>query len=351
MNILKGAPVIAAMLWTAVASAQGPISVIIDSKPIAFSDTPPREVNGRVLVPLRGVFEQMGAYVHWTDATQTVDVTKGDKSIRLRVGDQFASVDGQNINLDVPAKLIGGSTMVPLRFVSEAMGADVDWNPTAHAVIITTVNANAYNPPVVINNPPTQTQTQTNTYTLRHSTLGVNSVIPVTLDNALSSSSSRPGDTFTATVDTRGTDNYAGLPQGTRVEGHVVMARPRAGNDPGVLQVAFDRLRMPDNYAINIDGALSALDNNSVTRDNNGVLQANPSKVNKDNAMVYVGYGAGAGAVIGLLTKGNVLTDAIVGGALGFLFHSIQKNQQKPSDVQLNTGTQMGVRLNQAVSF
>jgi hypothetical protein len=367
MNTLTGrVPLVAAMaMATAICGAQQLISVSIDGQPVMFNDTQPRQIGGRVLVPLRGVFEQMGAYVHWTDATQTVDATKGNTSVRLRIGDSIANVNGQNIPLDVPARLIGGSTMVPLRFISEALGANVDWREQAHAVIITT--ANAMNMPsqqtVVVNNPPpTQTvivppptqvitQTTTQTYTM-HASLGVNTVIPVTLNDPLSSDQSRNGDPFTATVVTNGQNNYGGIPAGTRIEGHVVMARPLTGSDPGVLQLAFDRMRLPDGNSQNIDGSLTSLDNNSVTRGENGVMTAKNGKGNKSGDVpVYVGAGAGAGAVIAVLTKGNVLTDALVGGALGLLFHELQKNQSSPRNVTLASGTEMGVRLNQPVNM
>ena len=72
-----------AVVMTCACWAQQRISVIINGQPVAFNDTTPRQVDGRVLVPLRGIFEEMGAFVHWTDATQTVDATLARLAARI----------------------------------------------------------------------------------------------------------------------------------------------------------------------------------------------------------------------------------------------------------------------------
>jgi len=360
MSISKGKTALIAVVTTlsSVGFAQG-IAVNIDGHPVNFSDTTPREVNGRVLVPLRGVFENLGANVDWNSSTQTVDANKGDTSVRLQIGNSMATVNGKNVYLDVPPRIIGGSTMVPLRFVSESLGADVDWQAQNRTVFITTAEA-MNNPNYVRRNTERrivrrqerreQREVRRQRNTLR-TALRANSVIPVSLDDPLSSSESRSGDRFSATLRTEGQNEYAGLPQGTRIEGHVVMARPRSGNEPGVLQLAFDRVRLPDGYTEKIDGTVTGLDANSITRGDNGILQAKNGARKKGDTMVYVGYGAGAGALLGILTKNNILTTTVVGGALGLLVDQLQKNQRQPRDVNLSTGTQMGVRLEQPLEF
>src|SRR5688572_27475993 len=102
-----GLVVMSSSLW-----AQG-IAVTIDNQPVRFSGMGPRSVNGRVMVPLRGIFEALGAYVSWQSATQTVGATKGDVELSLRIGERIASVNGRDVLLDVPAQIINGSTMVP----------------------------------------------------------------------------------------------------------------------------------------------------------------------------------------------------------------------------------------------
>ena len=117
-------------------SAQS-IDVTLNGNPVQFSGTQPIVVQGRVLVPLRGVLEEMGANVDWNAETQTVFARKNDKSIQLPIGSLTATINGQTVKLDVPAKVIGGSTMVPLRFLSEALGATVSWDNASRTVIIT----------------------------------------------------------------------------------------------------------------------------------------------------------------------------------------------------------------------
>ena len=99
-------------------------------------DTPHIIDNGRTLVPMRAIFEALGAGVNWDGATNTVTASVGDTEIQLVIGGK-AFKNGASVDLDVPAKLYEGRTMVPLRFVSEALGASVDWDGSTQTVIIT----------------------------------------------------------------------------------------------------------------------------------------------------------------------------------------------------------------------
>src|SRR5579862_5741474 len=86
------------------ASAQsftGAVQVTVDGNPVAFSAAQPQVMGGRVLVPLRGVFEQLGADVEWDQDSQTVTVVGGGRNIKLRIGSFDASVDGRVVSMDV----------------------------------------------------------------------------------------------------------------------------------------------------------------------------------------------------------------------------------------------------------
>lgn len=111
------------------------VRVFVDSRPVGF-DVPPQIAAGRVLVPLRGVFEQLGATVGWDDQTQTVLAQRGATSVTLQIGDTQAMINGRPAPMDVPAMLVGGRTMVPLRFVSQALGANVNWDANTSTVAI-----------------------------------------------------------------------------------------------------------------------------------------------------------------------------------------------------------------------
>ncbi|HLW49238.1 MAG TPA: copper amine oxidase N-terminal domain-containing protein [bacterium] len=122
-----------------IVAAQTPapyVKVFIDGSPVALSQ-PPVMARGRVLVPLRGVFERLGATVTWDALAQTLLAQRGATTVSLHVGATQAFVNGQAQYLDAPPMLIGGSTMVPLRFVSQALGAAVTWDAAASAVQIT----------------------------------------------------------------------------------------------------------------------------------------------------------------------------------------------------------------------
>lgn len=95
-------------------------------------------VEGRTMLPLRSIFETLGAEVEWISSTKTVIATKGSTKVVLKVNSKQAVINGQTKTLDVPAKLINGKTMVPVRFVSEALGAKVDWNAKKNEVTIAT---------------------------------------------------------------------------------------------------------------------------------------------------------------------------------------------------------------------
>ena len=113
------------------------IRVTIDGKYVDFDVLPILE-DGRVLVPMRKIFEKLGAVIEWADETATVTATKGETVITLKIGDKVAHVNGEALKLDVPAKVVDGRTLVPIRFISESLGYDVSWDGLNQLVIIKT---------------------------------------------------------------------------------------------------------------------------------------------------------------------------------------------------------------------
>jgi hypothetical protein len=100
---------------------------------------PPITQAGRVFVPLRGVFERLGASVVYADGQ--INATGNGRSISLHIGSTQATVDGQPQTIDVAPFIIGASTYVPLRFLSESLGANVDWDDADSLVAITLASA------------------------------------------------------------------------------------------------------------------------------------------------------------------------------------------------------------------
>ena len=125
------------MKTSAVSTPQGndPIQVFINGKKVVF-DTMPVIQNSRTLVPVRAIFEGLGATVGWDPATYTVSSTKGNQSLSLSIGKTNATVDGKTVVLDVPASIMNSRTMVPLRFISEAYGNKVDYNVVGGVAVI-----------------------------------------------------------------------------------------------------------------------------------------------------------------------------------------------------------------------
>ena len=112
------------------------IKVVIDGKEQTY-DVMPVIVKGRTLVPLRGIFETLGANIVYTDGTKRVTATKGDTVVKLKIGNEEAYINQTPVTLDVEAQIISDRTMVPVRFVSEALGADVKWISDTKTVDIT----------------------------------------------------------------------------------------------------------------------------------------------------------------------------------------------------------------------
>lgn len=112
------------------------IKIVYQGKILAF-DTEPQSEDGRVLVPMRFLLEQMGADVDWDNDTQTATVKKGDDIVSFTIDDEIAVVNNSRKAMDVPAQLINNKTMIPLRFLSEELGFNVDWDGERNMVIIT----------------------------------------------------------------------------------------------------------------------------------------------------------------------------------------------------------------------
>jgi hypothetical protein len=132
----------------ALPAGAAPINVVINGQTMNF-DQPPVEHGGRVFVPLRGVFETLGASVVY--ANGVINATGNGKTISLKVGSNQAIVNGQTQYLDVAPFMVGGRTLVPLRFVAQALGAGVNWDANTNSVIINGGGGGNPPPPPVAN--------------------------------------------------------------------------------------------------------------------------------------------------------------------------------------------------------
>lgn len=111
--------------------------VRINDKLIKFSDQYPIIIDGRTLIPIRAVSENMGAKVDWDGSRQCAVIKKDGKTIELYIGKNTAYVNGKAVDLGVPAQMINNRTLVPLRFVAEQLNVAVEWDGDTRTVEIT----------------------------------------------------------------------------------------------------------------------------------------------------------------------------------------------------------------------
>ena len=114
------------------------IKILLDKLILDFSDQNPILEDGRVLVPMRAIFEALGATVEWDEETRTITARKGDTIITLQIGKNEIVKNGETVELDTKAQIMNDRTLVPLRAVSESFDNKVEWNGEEKTVTIVT---------------------------------------------------------------------------------------------------------------------------------------------------------------------------------------------------------------------
>lgn len=118
------------------------ITVTVDGEAVVF-DAQPEMVNERTMVPMRAIFEKLGAEVSWDQPTQTVTAVTADKTVVATVGEMSMFVNGEEKVMDVAPYIKEERTYVPARFVSEALDCKVDWDQENYTVIINSLTVDA----------------------------------------------------------------------------------------------------------------------------------------------------------------------------------------------------------------
>lgn len=129
--------VVLAALMLSVAAFASDISVTLNGEAIDFADQAPTIIDGRTLVPLRAIFEALGATVEWDQETKTVSSELDGVSIKLTIGENSLYRNGEAVELDVAGQILNGRTMVPARAIAEAYGVGVEWDTVTRTVILT----------------------------------------------------------------------------------------------------------------------------------------------------------------------------------------------------------------------
>ncbi len=111
------------------------INIVVNGEALAGS-VPPIIEQDRILIPVRSLAEQLGAHVEWLAAENKVMINKDQDSLELTINEPSAEINGEKINMEVPARIIKNRTYVPLRFISEALHAQVTWMPQERTALV-----------------------------------------------------------------------------------------------------------------------------------------------------------------------------------------------------------------------
>ncbi|MGN1319021.1 MAG: copper amine oxidase N-terminal domain-containing protein [Lachnospirales bacterium] len=120
------------------------VSVTLNGELVEFDNAYPTVVNNRTLIPLRGLFEKMGYEIGWDANLKAAILTKGGSKISIRSEKKYIIVNNIQKSIDVPAQIINGWMMIPLRAVADATGAEVKWNANSKVAEIITNSGAEY---------------------------------------------------------------------------------------------------------------------------------------------------------------------------------------------------------------
>lgn len=121
------------------ASANNDIKVLLDGKPITF-DVPPQIINGRTLVPMRAIFEALGAQVEWDENSKTIGAFKDSTIIIMTINQGTYLKNEDLLVFDVAPQIVNGRTLVPVRAIAECFDCDVTWDNASRTVFINSSN-------------------------------------------------------------------------------------------------------------------------------------------------------------------------------------------------------------------
>jgi hypothetical protein len=308
--------------------------VTLNGQPLATS-VPPTVENGRTLVPMRDIFEALGATVVWNPGDQSIVAQRESTRVALQIGNRTAHVDGRNVWLDQAPVIHNGSTLVPLRFVSEALGAQVAWDNSRRLVSITT----SY-----------QANNNSGTQVADIISVPAGAVVPVTLDSELSSETARKGDAFWVTVKSNNLGDSE-FPPGTQIKGVVTDVSRKTNTQSGAISVDFRGIKLPNGQRDRIQGSLISLDKDDVQQTSTGRIVAKTKADDGVNTKTVL-IGAGAGYILGHVVLGqNSVLSGVIGALGGYLYGKHQGNRVRPQEAVIPQGTELGVRLDEAVNY
>lgn len=171
---------------SAVYGGEKSISLQINGSEIS-AEVPPTVIDGRTMVPVRAIFEAVGANIDFDAETKTITAKKGDATVNMTVGAKVATVNNKEVQLDAPAVIVNGRTLAPARFVAETFGYTVQWD--------------AENKIVKINGKESSTETTTETTTVTTTETSTETTTETTTKATATSSSKKYYDEYSDVLD------------------------------------------------------------------------------------------------------------------------------------------------------
>jgi len=332
---------IAAIAALAALSNADPISVRVNGQMVQFDGTTPHMMGGQVIVPIRNIVEAAGGTVDWNPADKTVTAQEAGIKIEVQVQSQTVKVNDAERSANGPIHIENGWTMVPARLLADCLGATVEYDDqTSVLSLITNGTTSEVTPSTSDLTPSTTNVTPvpeaTNTPPPPDMTYQpVGSALKAKLDTQLSSSSSYVGQAFTATIDTGGSSDYNGLPDGTTVKGHVTFVQAMQDGIPGVLGITFDQINLTDGRTQSISASPIDADADIQTGDDGRWIATPDGKLRSD--LMFVGNGTTSGVLVSLQPDGSSVTQEQINMAL--------PDRGEPTEVVLDSGTLLGIRV------
>lgn len=127
LRLMMSVMLILSFMLSPMALASDGIKVLVNGEFVQF-DVQPQVIDDRTMVPLRAIFEKLGAQVDWDSHTQTLTATRDDIVVVSTIGDKIMYINGGARTMDVAPAVINGRTLVPVRFVAEAFDCYVEWD-------------------------------------------------------------------------------------------------------------------------------------------------------------------------------------------------------------------------------
>lgn len=178
-----------------------------------------------------------------------------------------------------------------------------------------------------------------------------NTIVKVELQDRLTSREARVGDRVVARV---AEDDRSGLPEGSRIEGRIAEVQRASNSRPGVIDMDFTRVVLPDGQSAQFRGSLASLSEEDIRQTEDGRIQSRRRGDGERFEPKWVGYGAGAGAVLATIFGENFLQGALLGGLGGAVYGYLNKgggDKGEFREVTLERGTPFGIRLDNRLAF